>query len=89
MCFTQLWGVEKETCASTFIALVQASGLALPAASVADLAALAGLDEPAAEADAGPTMMSREARALFAAGDGEAGLCAWKVRRTRRSQSIV
>ena len=62
---------------------MQASGLALPAASVADLAALAGLDEPAAEADAAPTMMSREARALFAAGEGEAGLRAWKVRRDR------
>ena len=68
---------------------MQASGLALPAASVADLAALAGLGEPEAEADAGPTMMSREARALIAAGDGQAGLLAWKVRRITPLHHIV
>lgn len=32
------------------------------------------------EAAAGPTMMSREARALMLAGDGSAGLAAWKER---------
>ncbi len=58
----------------------QADGLALPAASVADLAALAGLGEPEPEPAAAPTMMSREARALITAGDGAAGLRAWKVR---------
>lgn len=45
---------------------------------MADLAALAGLGEP--EAPAGPTMMSREARALFASGEGDAALAAWKAR---------
>lgn len=76
------------TNSSYHVVRMQASGLALPAASVADLAALAGLDEPVAEADAGPTMMSREARALFAAGDGEAGLRAWKVRCSRICSSF-
>ncbi len=70
-------------------ACTQASGLALPAASVADLAALAGLGEPEAEADAGPTMMSREARALIAAGDGQAGLLAWKVPRSTPLHDVV
>ena len=39
-------------------------------------------EEPAEAASAPPpgaTMMSREARQLFAAGDGAAGLAAWKV----------
>ena len=80
---------EKLISAPDTSACMQASGLALPAASVADLAALAGLDEPVAEADAGPTMMSREARALFAAGDGEVGLRAWKVRCPRRLQCVT
>jgi hypothetical protein len=41
-----------------------------------DVAAL----EPEAEAEAGPTMMSREARNLFLNGGGEEALQVWKVR---------
>ena len=37
-------------------------------------------EEPAeAAAPAGATMMSKEARQLFASGDGATGLAAWKV----------